>query len=117
MIIGRIDARLCSAVLSGAILFESFLSASLVTTGWRCMKATKFDRDFDTGKSVAGSLDLAGAPRPLQEQRWVSVDFPAWMIEGLDREAGCLGVTRQSIIKVWLAERLRITASNQTGRR
>lgn len=78
------------------------------------MKARKFDRDFDEGKSVAGSLDLAAARRPLQEQRRVNVDFPTWMIEGLDREAGRLGVTRQSIIKVWLAERLRLAASNQS---
>jgi hypothetical protein len=78
------------------------------------MKAKKFDRDFDAGKSVAASLDLAGARRPMQEQRRVNVDFPTWMIEGLDREAGRLGVTRQSIIKVWLAERLRGSASNQS---
>jgi hypothetical protein len=78
------------------------------------MKAKKFDRDFDAGKSVAGSLDLAAARRPLQEQRRVNVDFPTWMIEGLDREASRLGVTRQSIIKVWLAERLRLSASNQS---
>lgn len=76
------------------------------------MKAKKFDRDFDAGKSVATSLDLAGARRPMQEQRRVNVDFPTWMIEGLDREASRLGVTRQSIIKVWLAERLRGAASN-----
>lgn len=78
------------------------------------MKASKFDRDFDTGKSVAASLDLACARRPMQEQRRVNVDFPTWMIEGLDREAVRLGVTRQSIIKVWLGERLRGSASNQS---
>ena len=49
------------------------------------MKAKKFDRDFDAGKSVAASLDLAKARRPMQEQRRVNVDFPNWMIEGLDR--------------------------------
>ena len=78
------------------------------------MKAKKFDCDFDAGKSVAASLDLANARRPMQEQRRVNVDFPNWMIEGLDREASRLGVTRQSIIKVWLAERLRGSASNQS---
>jgi len=78
------------------------------------MKARKFDRDFDAGKSITGSLDLAAGRRPLQEQRRVNVDFPTWMIDGLDREAGRLGVTRQSIIKVWLAERLRGSASNQS---
>lgn len=70
------------------------------------MKAKRFDSDFDSGKDVTAALDLANARRPNQEQRRVNVDFPAWMIESLDREARRLGVTRQSIIKVWLAERL-----------
>lgn len=78
------------------------------------MKAKKFDRDFDAGKSVAAALDLAKARRPMQDQRRVNVDFPDWMIEGLDQEARRLGVTRQSIIKVWLAERLRDSASRQS---
>jgi hypothetical protein len=51
-------------------------------------------------------LDLSGARRPLQEARRVNVDFPAWMVESLDREARRLGVTRQSVIKIWIAERL-----------
>jgi len=76
------------------------------------MKAKKFDTDFDTGKDVTDSLDLSNAKRPLQKQKRVNVDFPTWMIESLDREASRLGVTRQSIIKVWLAERLEHVASN-----
>ena len=70
------------------------------------MKAKKFDADFDDGKDVTESLDLSKAGRPLQKQRRVNVDFPTWMIESLDREARRIGVTRQSIIKIWLAERL-----------
>lgn len=77
------------------------------------MKARKFDTDFDSGKNVTAALDLSKARRPLQEQKRVNVDFPTWMIESLDREAGRLGVTRQSIIKVWLAERLEQTASDK----
>lgn len=77
------------------------------------MKAKKFDADFDSGKDVCAALDLSKARRPLQEQKRVNVDFPSWMIESLDREAGRLGVTRQSIIKVWLAERLAQTASEK----
>ena len=77
------------------------------------MKAKKFDADFDSGKDVSAVLDVNKARRPLQTQRRVNVDFPDWMIESLDREARRLGVTRQSIIKVWLAERLEQTASNQ----
>lgn len=77
------------------------------------MKAKKFDADFDSGKNVTKALDLSKARRPLQTQKRVNVDFPTWMIESLDKEASRLGVTRQSIIKVWLAERLEQSASNK----
>ena len=77
------------------------------------MKAKEFDSDFDSDKDVTGALDLSKARRPLREQRRVNVDFPAWMIESLDKEASRLGVTRQSIIKIWLAERLEQSASNR----
>ncbi len=71
------------------------------------MKASEFDRKFDDGvEDVIDDLDMATATRPFKEQRRVNVDFPVWMIESLDREAHRLGVTRQSIIKVWIAERL-----------
>ncbi|MGW0231554.1 type II toxin-antitoxin system BrnA family antitoxin [Actinopolymorpha singaporensis] len=70
------------------------------------MRAEEFDRRFDEGEDVSSSLDVAAARRPGLEQRRVNVDFPVWMIESLDREARRLGVTRQSIIKVWIAERL-----------
>jgi len=77
------------------------------------MKAKKFDSDFDSGKDVSAVLDIAQARRPLQKQRRVNVDFPDWMIESLDKEASRLGVTRQSIIKIWLAERLEQLASDK----
>ena len=70
------------------------------------MKAKDFEQQFDEGFDITASLDLTEAKRVMQEQRRVNVDFPTWMIESLDREASRLGVTRQSIIKVWLAERL-----------
>jgi hypothetical protein len=70
------------------------------------MKASDFDKKFDEGESVLDDLDLAGARRAGEEQRRINVDFPVWMIKGLDREARRLGVTRQSVIKMWLAERL-----------
>ncbi len=70
------------------------------------MKAKDFDKAFDSGKDVTRYLDLAKARRPDCEQKRVNVDFPVWMIQRLDREAKRLGVTRQSIIKVWIAERL-----------
>ena len=76
------------------------------------MKAKKLEQLFDEGADVTASLDLSKSRRVLQEQKRVNVDFPTWMIDSLDREASKLGVTRQSVIKVWLAERLEATASN-----
>jgi len=70
------------------------------------MKATELDRCFDDGDDITEELDLDNARRPLRKQKRVNVDFPTWMIDSLDREAARLGVTRQSIIKIWLAERL-----------
>ena len=69
------------------------------------MKAEEFDGRFDAGEDMSAALDLARA-RPGEEHRRVNVDFPAWMIAELDREATRLGVTRQSLIKVWIAEKL-----------
>jgi hypothetical protein len=76
------------------------------------MKAKKFEQQFDEDVDITASLDLSKAKRVLQEQKRVNVDFPTWMIDSLDREASKLGVTRQSVIKVWLAERLEATTSN-----
>ena len=70
------------------------------------MKAEDFDKKFDEGKSLVRHLNLSKARRPEQEQKRVNVDFPLWMIHSLDKEAKRLGVPRQSIIKIWLAERL-----------
>ena len=78
------------------------------------MKAKTLDRKFDQGKDITDSLDLTKAKRPLQAQRRVNVDFPTWMIERLDREARRVGVTRQSIIKIWLSERLEQAAHNKS---
>ena len=81
------------------------------------MKAKKFDQQFDDGIDLTASLDLSKAKRVLQEQKRVNVDFPIWMVDSLDREASKLGVTRQSVIKVWLAERLEASTSNLSFQR
>ena len=70
------------------------------------MKAKDLDKKFDAGEDITGFLDFSKATRPGQEQKRVNVDFPVWMIHRLDREAKRLGVPRQSIIKIWIAERL-----------
>ena len=71
------------------------------------MKAKEFDKRFDKGEDITRFLNRSKARCPAQEQKRVNVDFPRWMIQSLDREAKRLGVTRQSIIKLWLAERLK----------
>ena len=71
------------------------------------IKASEFDRAFDEGENIIDFLDLNNTIRPGQQQKRVNVDFPVWMIQQLDKEAKKLGVTRQSIIKIWLAERLK----------
>ncbi len=76
------------------------------------MNAKKFDQQFDDGADIMASLDLSKAKRVLQAHKRVNVDFTTWMIDSLDREASKLGVTRQSVIKVWLAERLQATTSH-----
>ncbi len=81
------------------------------------MKAKDFEQHFDEGGDLTASLDLSKVRRVLQAQKRVNVDFPTWMIDSLDREASKLGVTRQSVIKVWLAERLETTASSLSLRR
>ena len=70
------------------------------------MKAREFDKRFDEGQNISKYLDMSKARRPKQEQKRVNVDFPLWMIQLLDKEARRLGVPRQSVIKVWVAERL-----------
>jgi hypothetical protein len=70
------------------------------------LKAESFDRKFDDGDDIIGHLDLSKARRVNIEPKRVNVDFPTWVVEALDRQAQTLGVTRQSLIKLWIAERL-----------
>ena len=77
------------------------------------MKAKDFDKKFEEGQEdIVDDLDLSSARRVNQEQKRINVDFPAWVVESLDREAARIGVTRQSIIKVWLVERLQAESAN-----
>jgi hypothetical protein len=76
------------------------------------MKAKDFEQQFDEGVDLTAALDVSKSRRVLQAQKRVNVDFPTWMIDSLDKEASKLGVTRQSVIKIWLAERLEASGSN-----
>ncbi len=75
------------------------------------MKASEFDKRFDDGKDISKYLDMSKARRPEQEQKRVNVDFPLWMVHLSDKEAKRLGVPRQSVIKVWIAERIEKASS------
>ena len=78
------------------------------------MKAKDFDKKFDEGQEdIIEDLDLSTARRSNLEQKRINVDFPAWVVESLDREAARVGVTRQSIIKVWLVECLQAESANK----
>lgn len=75
----------------------------------RYIIAEDLERKFEEAEDISEYLDLQKAERPGLQQRRVSVDFPAWMIRQLDQEAERLGVTRQSIIKFWISERLNLS--------
>ncbi|WCE32658.1 type II toxin-antitoxin system BrnA family antitoxin [Vibrio sp. SCSIO 43137] len=79
------------------------------------MKAHDFDKKFESDTDVIDDLDLSKAKRPMQKQKRVNVDLPMWMLESLDQEANRIGVTRQSIIKIWLAERLETVARHHNS--
>jgi len=72
----------------------------------QAIKTEEFDRKFDAGEDISEHLDLSNIRKPALEQRRINVDFPTWMIDSLDKEAKRIGVPRQAIIKIWIAERL-----------
>jgi uncharacterized DUF497 family protein len=107
LVVGRIGVQHWSAVITYREELIRIISVRRPEMKRvKFMKAKEFDRKFDKGEDVTQFLDTSKAERPAQEQRRVNVDFPTWMIDSLDREARRLGVTRQSLIKVWIAERL-----------
>ena len=79
------------------------------------MKPKEFEKKFDDGQEdILDDLELSTARRVNLEQKRINVDFPAWVVDSLDREAARVGVTRQSIIKVWLVERLQAEAAHKS---
>ena len=83
----------------------------------RVLKAEELDKRFEEGEDISEHLQLAKARRPSQEQKRVNVDFPTWMIHALDRESRRIGVPRQSLVKLWIAERLeKISAEGREER-
>lgn len=71
------------------------------------MKAKDFDEKFEAGEDLTNDLDFSKARRVNREQRRVNIDFPVWIVEELDKEADRLGISRQALVKVWIAEKLK----------
>jgi len=76
------------------------------------MKAEELDELFDSGEDISEYLDMSTLTKNQTQTKKVNVDFPEWVINSLDQEAKKIGVTRQSIIKVWIAERLKEEAEH-----
>ena len=76
------------------------------------MKAEELDELFDRGEDITQYLDMSTLTKNQTQTKKVNVDFPEWVINSLDQEAKRIGVTRQSIIKVWIAERLKEEAGH-----
>jgi len=70
------------------------------------MKAKDFDKKFEAGEDITVHLDLSRVRRPEQDSKRVNIDFPVWVVQKVDKEARRLGVSRQALLKVWVAERL-----------
>jgi len=73
------------------------------------MKAIEFDEKFDSGLAILSDLDLDAIKRPGLEQTQFEMNLPVWMLESIDKEASRLGVSRQDMVKFWLAECLQHT--------
>ena len=71
------------------------------------MKAKEFDRKFESGEDMTDDLDFSKARRINQQPKRVNIDFPAWVVEKLDKQSKRLGITRQALVKVWIAEKLK----------
>jgi hypothetical protein len=73
----------------------------------KSITSSEFDQKFEANEEVSQYLDLSKAIRPGNETRRVSVDFPSWMVDELDRVSKRLGITRQSVIKVFISDKLK----------
>lgn len=81
----------------------------------KTISAAEFDRRFDDGQDMSEYLDHSTTRRPGMDPKRVNVDFPQWMVFRLDREARYLGVTRQSLIKMWIGDRIKIENASQAS--
>ena len=71
------------------------------------MRAKEFDKKFESGEDLTDDLDFSKSRRVNQEAKRVNIDFPLWVVEQLDKQSKRLGITRQALVKVWIAEKLK----------
>jgi hypothetical protein len=77
------------------------------------MTAQEFEKQFDDGEDITPHIDPSSIHRPGLQARRVNVDFPEWIIEKLDMQSRLIGVSRQSLIKLWVSERIQQEHQNQ----
>lgn len=70
------------------------------------IEAKGFDAKFDAGEDIYAYVDWKKAKVLTPNSQSVSIEFPKWIVKSLDREAARLGITRQALIKIWIAEKL-----------
>ncbi len=73
----------------------------------KSITASEFEDKFDNGEGIMEFLEMDSITKPSNQPKRVSVDFPEWMVHGLDKVSKRLGVTRQSVIKVFISEKLK----------
>ncbi|MGM0581843.1 MAG: type II toxin-antitoxin system BrnA family antitoxin [Bacteroidota bacterium] len=88
-------------------ILELYQSENLEKMKKTSIKASEFDNKFDNGEDISEYLDLENAVRATNKPKRVSIDFPEWMVTELDKVSKRLGVTRQSVIKVFISEKLK----------
>ncbi len=72
------------------------------------MKASELDKIFDDNQDdILDYFDTSKIKMINEEPKRVNIDFPSWMVQSLDKEAKHIGVSRQAVIKMWLAEKLK----------
>jgi hypothetical protein len=75
----------------------------------KSISAVEFDEKFEKKENLVPYLQTDKITKPGLKSRRVSVDFPEWMVQELDRAAQKLGITRQSLIKVFISDKLKET--------
>ena len=68
--------------------------------------AEELDEMFDNGEDMTPYVVPGSGRRINQEPQRVNIDFPKWVVRRLDEESQLRGVSRQSLVKMWIAERL-----------